>query len=289
MGIRIPEDTVFVGGYHDTCNDDVDLLDTHCVPPTHTADLDQIRTQLDRARRLDARERARRFEAARPDGCPEGALRHVQERAEHLSEPRPEYGHCTNAVCIVGRRAVTRGLFLDRRAFLISYEPTLDPTDESLARLLGAAVPVCAGISLEYYFSFVDNEGYGCGTKLPHNITGLIGVMNGHASDLRTGLPWQMVEIHEPVRILFVIESTPERVMPVFSANPGLSELLENRWIRLATLDPETGVVHVRRGRHFEKLNGTIDQLPTAPTSIDWFRGKIEHLPIAHITPHSRV
>ena len=71
-------------------------------------------------------------------------------------------------------------------------------------------MPVCAGISLEYYFSYVDNEGYGCGTKLPHNITGLIGVMNGHASDLRTGLPLQMVEVHEPVRILFVIETTPD-------------------------------------------------------------------------------
>jgi len=287
LGIHIPEDTVFVGGYHDTANDDVDLFDTDCIPPTHRADLDKIRTQLDRARQLDAQERARRFEAAHPDDDPGDSLRHVQERAQHLAEPRPEYGHCTNAVCIVGRRAVTRGLFLDRRAFLISYDPTLDPTNESLARLMGAAGPVCAGISLEYYFSFVDNEGYGCGTKLPHNITGLIGVMNGHASDLRTGLPWQMVEIHEPVRILFVVESTPERVMSVISANAGLSELLENRWIRLATLDPESGIVHVRRGKNFEKLDGTIDQLPSAPSSIDWFRGKLEHLPIAHITPNA--
>ena len=29
--------------------------------------------------------------------------------------------------------------------------------------------------------------------------------MDGAASDLRTGLPWQMVEIHEPVRLLFVV------------------------------------------------------------------------------------
>ena len=100
--------------------------------------------------------------------------------------------------------ALTRGLFLDRRAFLVSYDATQDPADESLAALMAAVVPVCAGISLEYYFSFVDNDRYGCGTKLPHNVTGLVGVMDGHASDLRTGLPWQMVEIHEPVRILFV-------------------------------------------------------------------------------------
>ena len=34
--------------------------------------------------------------------------------------------------------------------------------------------------------------------------------MDGAASDLRPGLPWQMVEIHEPMRILFVVETTPE-------------------------------------------------------------------------------
>jgi uncharacterized protein YbcC (UPF0753/DUF2309 family) len=282
--IRIPDDTWFVGGYHDTCNDDVDLYDLDCVPESHGEDLNQIRTALNRARRLDAMERARRFEAASDDVGPEGALRHVQGRATHLAEPRPEYGHATNAVCIVGRRQVTRGLFLDRRAFLVSYDAAADPNDRGLAQLLGAAVPVCAGISLEYYFSYVDNEGYGCGTKLPHNITGLIGVMNGHASDLRTGLPLQMVEVHEPVRILFVVETTPERVMKVISASPGLSELVDRRWVRLATLDPATGDVHVRRGHTFEKLDGGREALPSAAASVDWFRGKLEHLPIARIS-----
>jgi uncharacterized protein YbcC (UPF0753/DUF2309 family) len=288
-GIRIPDDTWFVGGYHDTCNDDVDLYDLESVPESHREDLDGIRRALNRARRMDAVERARRFEAARSDGSPERALRHVQERAAHLAEPRPEYGHATNAVCIIGRRQVTRGLFLDRRAFLISYNAALDPNDNSLAQLLGAAVPVCAGISLEYYFSYVDNEGYGCGTKLPHNITGLIGVMNGHASDLRTGLPLQMVEVHEPVRILFVVETTPERVMRVISANPGLSQLVDNRWVRLATLDPDTGEVNVRRDDAFERLEGGIDALPSVAASVDWFRGKLQHLPIAHIADFAQV
>jgi len=150
-------------------------------------------------------------------------------------------------------------------------------------------MPVCAGISLEYYFSYVDNEGYGCGTKLPHNITGLIGVMNGHASDLRTGLPLQMVEVHEPVRILFVIETTPERLMKVISANPGLSELVENRWIRVATLDPDTGEVHVCREDGFEKIEPANTSLPSAAVSADWFRGKLHHLPIARIERHTKV
>ena len=132
-----------------------------------------------------------------------------------MAQPRPEYGHCTNAICIVGRRSLTRGLHLDRRAFLVSYDPNVDENDKVLERILAAVGPVGAGISLEYYFSSVDNETFGCGTKLPHNVTGLIGVMNGHQSDLRTGLPRQMVEIHEPMRLLLIVDATPESLLTV--------------------------------------------------------------------------
>jgi uncharacterized protein len=174
MGVDIPKDTWFVGGYHDTCNDDVIFFDQSAIPPTHHSEFERIEQALERARAASALERARRFEAAWNARDPQSGLRHVQERSEHLAEPRPEYGHATNAVAIVGRRALTRGLFLDRRSFLISYDPDLDASGDSLAALLAAGGPVCAGINLEYYFSFVDNERYGCGTKLPHNVTGLV-------------------------------------------------------------------------------------------------------------------
>jgi uncharacterized protein YbcC (UPF0753/DUF2309 family) len=283
QGIAIPEDTWFIGGYHDTCSDDIELYDLDALPPTHHADLDRIRESLDRARLRNAQERARRFESCPPHAAPDEALRHVEERSEHLAEPRPEYGHCTNAFCVVGRRSLTRGLFLDRRAFLASYDASQDPNDRSLAAVLAAVVPVCAGISLEYYFSFVDNDRYGCGTKLPHNVTALVGVMDGHASDLRTGLPWQMVEIHEPVRCLFVIETTPERLTKVVNANAALRELVENRWIRVATIDPESGCVQVRRDDGFEEFAGPVERLPVALSSAEWYSGKIEHLAMAWI------
>jgi uncharacterized protein YbcC (UPF0753/DUF2309 family) len=182
-GIDLPEDTWFIGGYHDTCSDDVELFDLDAAPATHQPDLESLRNTLDQAREQNALERSRRFESFLQTEDPQHALRHVEERSEHLAQPRPEYGHCTNSVCIVGRRSLTRGLFLDRRAFLVSYDAGEDPGNHSLSALLAAAVPVCAGISLEYYFSFVDNDRYGCGTKLPHNVTSLMGVMDGHASD----------------------------------------------------------------------------------------------------------
>ncbi len=281
--IEIPEDTWFIGGYHDTCSDDVEFYDVETLPDSHAAQLTRIRESLDKARALNAQERARRFESCPVNASPDVALRHVEERSQHLAEPRPEYGHCTNSVCIVGRRSLTRGLFLDRRAFLVSYDAGQDPGNEALAALLAAVVPVCAGISLEYYFSFVDNERYGCGTKLPHNVTGLVGVMDGHASDLRTGLPWQMVEIHEPVRILFVIETKPERLMKVVNASASLKQLVENRWIRLATIDPVSGAVQVLRNGFFEEFAVPLDRLPVALSSSEWYRGKIEHLPMASI------
>ena len=287
-GIDIPEDTWFVGGYHDTCSDDVELFDLDAIPPSHHPDLESLRNSLDQARALDALERARRFESPHPDVDAGQALRHVEERSEHLAQPRPEYGHCTNSVCIIGRRSLTRGLFLDRRGFLVSYDACQDPDDQSLSALLAAAVPVCAGISLEYYFSFVDNDRYGCGTKLPHNVTGLMGVMDGHASDLRTGLPWQMVEIHEPVRILFVIETTPHRLQNVINVSTSLKQLVQNRWIRLATIDPISGRVHVRRDSGFEEFHEALERLPVALSSHEWYAGKLQHLPMAWIqTPET--
>lgn len=282
-GIDIPADTWFIGGYHDTCSDDVELFDLDTVPATHQADLQSIRKSLDQARAQNARERARRFESLVRTADQQAALRHVEERSEHLAQPRPEYGHCTNSVCIIGRRSLTQGLFLDRRAFLVSYDATQDSTDGGLSALLGAAVPVCAGISLEYYFSFVDNDRYGCGTKLPHNVTSLVGVMDGHASDLRTGLPWQMVEIHEPVRILFVVETTPNRLEKVINASASLKQLVENRWIRVATIDPLSGRVHVRRDSGFEEFHEALERLPVALSSHEWYAGKLQHLPMAWI------
>ena len=282
-GVDIPEDTWFVGGYHDTCGDDVELYDLEDVPATHESDVKRIEASLEEARAHNAKERARRFESSPAHASPAMALRHVEERSEHLAEPRPEYGHCTNAVCIVGRRSLTRGLFLDRRAFLTSYDASQDPDDRNLAAVLAAAIPVCAGINLEYYFSFVDNDRYGCGTKLPHNVTGLVGVMDGHASDLRTGLPWQMVEIHEPVRMLFVIETAPERLMHVLDASPSLKRLVENRWIRVAAIDPDSGLVHVWRDSGFEEFGQALERLPVVFSSAEWYEGKLEHLPMAWI------
>ncbi|MER6177015.1 DUF2309 domain-containing protein [Streptosporangium sp. NPDC001681] len=281
-GIHLPEGTWFVGAYHDTCDDSMTYYDEDLVPERCRAEVGRAQQAVAAACVLAAHERSRRFESAPADLSPGDAPVHVGTRAVDLGQPRPEYGHATNAVCVVGRRSRTRGLFLDRRAFLVSYDPDGDPSGELLAGLLLAAGPVCAGINLEYYFSHVDPVGYGCGTKLPHNITGLLGVMDGHASDLRTGLPWQMVEIHEPVRLLLVVEAEPERLAAILRAHPGLNRLVVNGWIRLVAWSPDSGAMRVFRHGVFVPHIPETTVFPVVNRSARFYAGERGHLGCAH-------
>jgi uncharacterized protein YbcC (UPF0753/DUF2309 family) len=283
-GLVLPESTVFVGGYHNTCDEDVTFYDLDRIPWSHRKDFEASRDVIDAARARNSAEKSRRFESARLDLSAAEALEHVQTRAEDLSQVRPEYNHATNAVCVVGRRSRTRGLFLDRRAFLNDYDPHQDDAQNTiLARILGAAIPVCAGISLEYYFSCVDDVGYGCGSKLPHNIASLLGVMEGAASDLRTGLSRQMVEIHEPIRILFVIETTPAGMQSIIDRNPAVAQLVRNEWVQLAVLDPDSSQLQVYNRGRFEPYQPESDSLPVAPSSRAWYGGCRDHLGFARI------
>ena len=284
-GLAIGASTCFVGAQRNTCDNTVTFFDEDLIPASRYELFGRARAAIEQARRGEAHERCRRFDAAPLWYPPRAALRHVEGRAADLAQPRPEYGHATNAFCIVGRRARTRGLFLDRRAFLVSYDPTRDDDGTHLARILAAVVPVVAGISLEYYFSYVDPTGYGCGTKLPHNVTSLLGVMDGAQSDLRTGLPWQMVEIHEPTRLALVVEGPRERLSRVVQGNQTIERLVRNRWMWLAHLDSGSGELWELRADGFVRY---VPQHPlgvVAGHSATWYQGKRGFLPPVALGP----
>lgn len=283
-GIAIGDDVVFVGGLYDTAADAIRLYDVHQVPESHRSALVEVSDALEEMCRRNAHERCRRFASAPADSSPERSHRHVEGRALDLAQARPELGHATNAGCFVGRRALSKGLFLDRRVFLVSYDPAVDPSGAVLERILLAAGPVGAGINLEYFFSSVDAERLGAGTKLPHNVTGLFGVMNGASSDLRTGLPRQMTEVHEPVRLHLVVEASPATLLAIAGRQPIIAELVTKEWVRLIAVDPDTREIFTFDARFgFRPYHPTKPTLPTVPTSRDWYAGLPSFLPPALI------
>ena len=69
----------------------------------------------------------------------------VRQRSVDTAEVRPELNHATNAAVVIGRRELTRGCFLDRRAFLPSYDPRGDDSTGSLLEVvLAPALMVCS-------------------------------------------------------------------------------------------------------------------------------------------------
>jgi hypothetical protein len=79
------------------------------------------------------------------------ALEHVYSRSVDPGEIRPELNHASNAAAVIGRRELTKGCSLERRAFLPSYDPySDDEKGTNLERVLAPALVVGSGINLEY-------------------------------------------------------------------------------------------------------------------------------------------
>jgi uncharacterized protein len=97
---------------------DLDILDTH-----FSNKFVEVRNYIETVLKKNALERCNRFMLAQNIKTPEEAIRHVKIRANDIAEIRPELNHATNAAIIIGRREISKGLFLDRRVFLPSYDP----------------------------------------------------------------------------------------------------------------------------------------------------------------------
>jgi uncharacterized protein YbcC (UPF0753/DUF2309 family) len=282
-GLRIPDSTWFVGALYDTTRDEVTYYDLHRMPESFRPALDAFERSCDQALARNAAERCRRFDSIPLPLSPERALEEVRLRSVSLFEPRPEYNHATNASCVVGRRALTAGLFLDRRTFMNSYDPARDPDGEVLTGILGAVIPVCAGINLEYYFSRIDPRVYGAGTKLPHNVNGLLGVCNGIEGDLLTGLPTQMTEVHDPVRLIVVVEQSPALALAAARRNPAVFEFIENEWVRYGCLDSTTGEISIYTSGGMVRVDGLTQPAWSWPTSLDAAKQGRANLPIGFV------
>jgi len=239
LGIDIPDETCFIAAQHDTATDRVTVLDAHLIPASHRDDVRRLRADLTRAGAALAAERCALLPGAARAMSPDRAARHVCGRSADWAQVYPEWGLAGNAAFVVGPREISRGIDLQRRVFLHSYDADVDPDGTALETILTAPLVVAQWINCQYHFSTVAPEVFGAGTKTIHNVVGNIGVIAGHNGDLRLGLPWQSVAsgdslLHEPLRLLAVIEAPLARIDAVFDRNPILQQLFGNDWVSVA-------------------------------------------------------
>jgi uncharacterized protein YbcC (UPF0753/DUF2309 family) len=251
QGIKIPDDTRFVAALHNTTTDAIRVHNLDLLPPSHLIYLDRLLSGLNAASRLCAQERAPTLERTPAVGLSvSAAQRRVQRNAMDWSQVRPEWGLSGNAYFVIGRRHLTQRLALDGRAFLHSYDYRVDPKQRLLETILTGPLVVAQWINMEHYFSTVDNERFGSGSKVYHNVAGRLGVMSGNLSDLRTGLPSQTVlkdgrPYHTPQRLITLIEAPLAHAQRAIDSVATVKSLIGNGWIRLMVADVNATTMHI--------------------------------------------
>ncbi|HAT1797638.1 TPA: DUF2309 domain-containing protein [Legionella pneumophila] len=237
-GINIPQDTEFYGAQHDTTTDEVEIYYSNVSQSIHQDILEQLRIDLKAAKRNNNLERFNQLKATAP------AQKDIARRSVDWSETRPEWGLARNAAFIIAPRQLTKNINLESRCFLHSYDWRQDKEGALLETILTAPMVVAQWINTQYLFSTIDNVAYGSGSKITHNVTGKIGVMQGNASDLMHGLPLQSVmsnddtPFHEPQRLLTIAYAPREIVSELIEKQDVLKTLFFNEWVHLVVIDP---------------------------------------------------
>jgi uncharacterized protein YbcC (UPF0753/DUF2309 family) len=108
-------------------------------------------------------------------------------------------------------------------------------------------------INFQYYASTVDQERYGSGNKVLHNVVGgHLGVFEGNGGDLRIGLARQSLHdghrwIHTPLRLSVYIEASRERIETILRKHAKVRDLAEKGWVHLYQMAAEERTVYAYR------------------------------------------
>ncbi len=241
-GWEIPEDCVAVAAVHETITDQVRIVSE--IPESHLADLNELKDSLTLAGQRTRLERSARL----LDDADADVDSSLTQRAQDISEVRPEWALANNAAFIASTNSTLNGANLKGRTFLHNYDESLDADGSILELILIAPVVVASWINLQYFASTVDPVKFGSGNKALHNILGGVGVICGNDGDLAVGLSWQSVNDgtqiqHQPLRLQVFIEAQNERIKAVIDKHAGLNDLVKNGWILVHSLAKKESTV----------------------------------------------
>lgn len=256
--ILIPEQTLFVSGWHNTTLDELRI-----DPPRKASNLQfhqiaEIRESLKMATTESQKERAQDLDFYM--GAHHDLHDQFVQKANDWSEIRPEWGLARNAAFIVGPRNLTKNANLKGRSFLHEYNAPHDHDLSVLELIMTAPMIVTNWINMQYYASTVSPTKFGSGNKVLHNVMSGIGCILGNSSDLLGGLSEQSVHykgkyFHEPMRLQVFIQAAPENINQVMAKHKMVQDLVQNGWLRLISLHPETQEAKLYAKNSWERLS----------------------------------
>lgn len=245
--IDIPKSTIFIAALHNTTTDHISLPMIDKLPSYIAADIDKFKTIFSQAQKRVQTERLHYFSERQEDINP--ATFYI-EKSNLPSQVRPEWGLVNNAAFIIGPRQYTKNINLDGRVFMHDYCNQLDSDGAILNAIMTAPMVVASWINMQYFASTVDNDFYGAGSKILHNVVGgNIGVIEGSGGDLRIGLPIQSVHdgtkyMHDCLRLHVMIYAQKEKIDKVLLNNPSIKNLFDNEWLYLFQCDPKNSSIY---------------------------------------------
>jgi uncharacterized protein YbcC (UPF0753/DUF2309 family) len=243
--IFIPVNTIFLACLHDTTTDEVSIYNDHEVPNDRKEELMSLKRTLELAGHAARTERSLRMSSESKSNIDKMMI----GRSKDWSQTRPEWGLAGCSAFVVAPRERTKGINLEGKSFLHSYEWKKDQDFSVLELIMTAPMVVTSWINLQYYGSTVDNKNFGSGNKTLHNVTAGLGVLEGYSGDLRVGLPMQAIHDgeeyqHEPQKLNVIIEAPIEAMNIILEKHQSVRDLCDNGCIYLLAMDNNGKVSH---------------------------------------------
>ena len=268
-GITIPDTTTFVPCLHNTVTDEIIVLSKQ-----EGSWLSWLQAATTRCQQQRAVSDPQLFKGQ------QHMQKALTKRTQDWAQLRPEWGLANNAAFVVAPREYTRGIDFEGRSFLHDYRWQTDNNFELLEQIMTAPMIVTNWINLQYYASVTDNQHYGSGNKMLHNVVGgNLGVFEGNGGDLRIGLPQQSLHDgtkwrHQPVRLNVYIAAPKKAINLIIQKHIMVKELIENNWLFLFQWDHEAKTICAYNSACWNEAEESANQ--NLKKSIEIYGNKIE-------------
>lgn len=226
LGITIPTQTRFLGACHNTTTQSLEIFSDNIETPEFQEFKKRCGLSL-----IAYKENAKE----------DLNSRNKILRAQGFDELNPDWGLVNHYAMLIARRERSEQLDLNSEVFLHSYDYTTDKDGSILESILTAPVIVAHQINMQYLSASLYPEDYGSGSKTLHSLIPGVGNVLADGVDLALGLPrqsmfWQEKLLHEPRRLLVLIDAPTDTITNILVKHPVLHTLWKNGWVKFGSM-----------------------------------------------------